>query len=535
MKPLLVLARITFVGCLWSIIFIEGVRVIMLENWRFDIFWPLHWLHAWNLWLSGWVIDTPKEWAFVLIIAAFIPLWLTGWIAISLVPWEMFVWRIIMLPINFIRSFFNPLKIVVKTPVVVKKKSYKEIRPAGKRTPIYDYNDNTVPQTSSSGVSAIAAQPAVSASPSASTNQSIKDKAVTSRETFSHALFNLDDEDDDFDLDFDSFEKSDIFKTGKKEKESVSVDKDSVSSSRDRREKFDLDDNEKPRRRDNRNDRSDRYSDDDYTRRKNYDDDYVEKNRGRRQDQDRHQDQDYRDDDRDYKRNSRRNDSKYNDNRRDDNKYNDNRRSDFKKDDKKRDDRKTNYDGADDRRNNRDKNDNRNKNGTDSVIRGANPVADILSQKGFQIISGITVRNTIIDFVGVAEDKICLCLIDKEPGDWLADEERFNDEEPLWFSESSHRISPVRKVDLARQVLQAKLENNGFDFDVKPYVIVQMGNIINAEDMFEIWNELGVEVTRINRGSPKEIRLFSKTIEEADGHLDKSQLESIKKLIRSIN
>ena len=33
----------------------------MLRNWRFDIFQTAHWNHAWNLWLSGWVIDTPKE------------------------------------------------------------------------------------------------------------------------------------------------------------------------------------------------------------------------------------------------------------------------------------------------------------------------------------------------------------------------------------------------------------------------------------------------------------------------------------------
>ena len=41
---------------------------------------------------------------------------------------------------------------------------------------------------------------------------SIKEKAANARETFSHSLFNLDNEDDEFDLDFDTFEKSDIFK-----------------------------------------------------------------------------------------------------------------------------------------------------------------------------------------------------------------------------------------------------------------------------------------------------------------------------------
>lgn len=123
MKPLIVLARITFVGCLWSIIFIEGIRVIMLENWRFDIFWPPHWMHAWNLWLSGWVIDTPKEWAFILIIFAFIPLWLTGWIALSLIPFESLLCKMAMYPVNLIKALFTPIKAATaKAPVVVKKK-----------------------------------------------------------------------------------------------------------------------------------------------------------------------------------------------------------------------------------------------------------------------------------------------------------------------------------------------------------------------------------------------------------------------------
>ena len=134
----------------------------------------------------------------------------------------------------------------------------------------------------------------------------------------------------------------------------------------------------------------------------------------------------------------------------------------------------------------------------------------------------------------MAEKQIVLCLLDKEPGDWLADEERFNDEEPLWFSESSHRISPVRKVDLARKVLSDKLSEADLNFDIKAYVIVQIGNIINAEDMFETWDDLNISVTRIDRGTPKELKLFSKTIEDAESHIEKDKFEKIKKLVRSI-
>lgn len=159
---------------------------------------------------------------------------------------------------------------------------------------------------------------------------------------------------------------------------------------------------------------------------------------------------------------------------------------------------------------------------------------DIIKQKGYEVITGATLHNNLIDFIGIADKQICICLLDKEPGDWLADEERFNDEEPLWFSESSHRISPVRKVDLARQALEEKLKEADFSFTIKPYVIIQLGNIINAEDMFEIWNDMNINVTRIDRGTPKELKLFAKTLDEAENHIDKEKFEKIKKLIRNI-
>ena len=159
---------------------------------------------------------------------------------------------------------------------------------------------------------------------------------------------------------------------------------------------------------------------------------------------------------------------------------------------------------------------------------------DIIKQKGYEVITGATLHNNLIDFIGIADKQICICLLDKEPGDWLADEERFNDEEPLWFSESSHRISPVRKVDLARQALEEKFKEADFSFTIKPYVIIQLGNIINAEDMFEIWNDMNINVTRIDRGTPKELKLFAKTLDEAENHIDKEKFEKIKKLIRNI-
>ena len=65
-------------------------------------------------------------------------------------------------------------------------------------------------------------------------------------------------------------------------------------------------------------------------------------------------------------------------------------------------------------------------------------------------------------------------------------------------------------------------------------VVEQIGNIINAEDMLDVWKDIGVKVTRIDRGTPKEIPLLAKTLDEADGNVEKSVFEKIKKLLRNI-
>lgn len=423
MKPLLILTRIIFVGCFWSIFFLEGIRVIMLRNWRFDIFNNDHWLYAWNKWNDGWVIDDPKEWAFVLIILTFIPLWLTGWAALSLIPWGKFFLNISMFPIKAFRNlFYKPVKIIAKSagaPVVKKKKSYKEIRPRGTRAPITDYNDPIRPSVLSN-----AAKPLAPAKPAP-----IKKEENPAPATFEHNLFKFDDDaDDDFDFDFDSFEKK------------FNDEKPAEPQKNEAEEK--TPDNASPAHNKNKN-----------------------------------------------------------------------------------------------RDNNRDKKNSSTKNNTAHPTQPrsvGNSSLDVLKQKGYEVITTATIKNSVIDFIGISDKQIILCLLDKEPGDWLADEERFNDEEPLWFSESSHRISPVRKVDIARKVLADKLSEADMNFDIKAFVVVQIGNIINAEDMFETWDDLNISVTRIDRGTPKELKLFSKTLEEASGHIEKDKFEKIKKLIRSI-
>ena len=388
----------------------------MLRNWRFDIFNAAHWNYAWDKWNEGWIIDDPKEWAFVLIILTFIPLWLTSWAALSLIPWGRIFLNIVLFPICAFRNlFYKPVKIIAKNagvPVVKKKKSYKEIRPRGTRAPIVDYADPVRPNVLST--------PVKTAAPIKHPITEKEEAAPAPAPAFEHSLFKFDeDTDDDFDFDFDSFDKK---FSDAKPAEPV---------------KEEIKETPKPA---------------------------PAKNKNR-------------------KNNSAKNDASA---------------------------------------------------PQEKTRSAGNSTLDVLRQKGYEVITAATIKNSVIDFIGVSDRQINLCLLDKEPGDWLADEERFNDEEPLWFSESSHRISPVRKVDLARKILTDKLAEADMDFEIKAFVIVQIGNIINAEDMFEIWDEMNISVTRIDRGTPKELKLFSKTLEEADNRIDKEKFEKLKKLVRSI-
>lgn len=447
MKPLLITVRIIFVGIFWSIFFLEGIRVILLTNWRFDIFTPRHWQHAWNLWMEGWVIDDPKEWAFILIILTFIPLWLTGWAALSLIAWDQLLVKAILFPLTMFRKFFyKPVKIITTktgSKSVKKKKSYKEIRPRSIRAPIDDRIDDALPRPTT--LSTQAMKPNKKPTPSF---PALSNPAPAEPKTFDHSLFQFDDSgSDDFDFNFDAFDTP-----AEQPKESITPKSKPA------------DDNNRP----------------------------AQKDKGNRDNRDRKENKD----------------------------------NTFKRDTK---DNRDNRDRRDNRKNQSDKNESQ-----PATQQHGGSTQEIIKQKGYEVISGATLKNNLIDFIGVADKQICICMLDKEPGDWLADEERFNDEEPLWFSESSHRISPVRKVDLAKQALEDKLKEADMAFTVKPFVIIQLGNIINAEDMFEIWDEMGINVTRIDRGTPKELKLFAKSLDEADNRIDKDKFEKIKKLVRNI-
>ena len=426
MKPLLIILKILFVGYLWSIIFIDAIRVVLLINWHFDIFLKEHWQDLKALFSREEPLPGSEILLLIIIFSA-IPIWVAGWYGLSLVKWKKWLKYIILSPLFLYRK----LTLKTKAPVVVKKKSIKEEGTVVKKTPIIKKAPVKRPPLPSATL--MQSNPNMQATPSSSVGSSyqapLPRKKQEPSKPIDHALFNFDE--DDFDLDFD-FEKKE--KSNKEEIPSALVVEEPVKTAPKKEEQASHNaekthkNNEKPKK--------------------------EQTNKSRQQES--------------------------------------------------------------------------------NTKESHTPVMDVLNQKGYDVISSAIISGTTVDYIAVSKNEILLCIVDREIGDWLADEEKFNDEEPLWFSESSHRISPVRKIDLARDIVKTKLAVADFNFDVVSYVVIQSGNIINAEDMFDIWNSMNINVTRINRGSPKEIRLFSKSVENCEDKLDKNTFEKLKKLIYSM-
>ena len=133
----------------------------------------------------------------------------------------------------------------------------------------------------------------------------------------------------------------------------------------------------------------------------------------------------------------------------------------------------------------------------------------IMKKAGTQVQKAVHLGEDLIDYVAFGQKDAYLILLDSEPGDWLADEERFNDEDPLWFSESSHRVSPLTVLRRAADRLKTTLDQEGISLTSHILLVKTKGNIINAEDMKDVWKEMNVTVARTDVGMPEELPSFT--------------------------
>ena len=152
-------------------------------------------------------------------------------------------------------------------------------------------------------------------------------------------------------------------------------------------------------------------------------------------------------------------------------------------------------------------------------------ISALVEKAGYTVFPSVPVEGKELDLVAVSNTELLVILYDNQKGDWLADEESFNDEDPLWFSETDHRVSPVFQLKNIASILQNKLDGV---ITVIPLLIEKEGTIINAEDMLKTWNDLGVRVCRTGMGGPVELptgtEMFKEPCEKATPEL----LEQIK-------
>ncbi|MHA1550200.1 MAG: hypothetical protein ACTSXV_01965 [Alphaproteobacteria bacterium] len=78
-NKMLSLSKTIIVGILWFLAFIYLYRLIGLQRWSFDILNGNHWKKILWAWKKGWIIDSLKEWAFILYIFTSVPIFIASW------------------------------------------------------------------------------------------------------------------------------------------------------------------------------------------------------------------------------------------------------------------------------------------------------------------------------------------------------------------------------------------------------------------------------------------------------------------------
>lgn len=155
---------------------------------------------------------------------------------------------------------------------------------------------------------------------------------------------------------------------------------------------------------------------------------------------------------------------------------------------------------------------------------------DIMEKAGAKVISAPHLGDTTIDYIAMTKDKLYYVLLDAEKGNWLADEERFNDEDPLWYSEDKNRVSPITLLNNFKKEVQSKLKKLDIKADAQVILVKTDGLIINYEDMLDTWKEMQVLVARSNIGQPEELPTFAATFPEQVEKITAADAKKIKSI-----
>ena len=152
---------------------------------------------------------------------------------------------------------------------------------------------------------------------------------------------------------------------------------------------------------------------------------------------------------------------------------------------------------------------------------------DVMQKAGAAVITNPRIGEEKIDYLAIGKNDLYYIMLDAEKGNWLADEERFNDEDPLWYSEEPIRVSPITLIKKFEKATEAELEKSGIEMKGHVILVKTDGNIINVEDMQQTWKEMDVIVARSNVGMPEELPTFTEAFPSA---LDQTDRETVDKI-----
>ncbi len=151
---------------------------------------------------------------------------------------------------------------------------------------------------------------------------------------------------------------------------------------------------------------------------------------------------------------------------------------------------------------------------------GEDSVLAVLNQlNNNNVARKVPLFGNLIDLVYVDKDNSFLLVkfdfVDKITSnlDWLADEEKFNDECPWYFSESSHRVSPVYEMQRAKALFSLLHPDSEIHM-----LLVCNYKIINYDEVEEAWKHIGVRV--VHRVSNTNQPAFHPTEEDKQKMLD---------------
>lgn len=142
----------------------------------------------------------------------------------------------------------------------------------------------------------------------------------------------------------------------------------------------------------------------------------------------------------------------------------------------------------------------------------------------------LSLSNPLTDVVYMTGNELLLVKGDFLPPDkrvesWLADEESCNNEPPLYFSESSHRESPLYALQRAQAFYSRFFPEPSFSIRL---LLLCNYSIINFDDMLPVWEELGATVVHNVTG---EQFLFSEPATPAQKKDDVTDDEEFERLL----